>query len=338
MTDAQEKHGLPAAHVLQLLDVVARWGITADELFDGLDLDPKRLEEPRKRVSIPVLEQLAERARALTNEPALGVYLGMQMRVSAHGYLGFAAMTSSTVREALEIAMRFAPTRTSAIALRLHVEGDVCALVIDERVPLGRAQDLIILALIVGIEQIGSALTGRQLEGSADVTFSKPASFERFDGIARGRIRFDQPTNQLLFSTAALDLPIVLADPVARRLAQEQCERELDALGHQQNLAARVRALVPRQEGGFHSLEEIAAKVGVSPRTLKRRLAEQGTAFSELLEQQQRERALMLLRSQELSLEDIAERVGYSDVANFTRAFRRWTGLTPGAYRRAARP
>ncbi|HVH45406.1 MAG TPA: AraC family transcriptional regulator [Labilithrix sp.] len=336
MPDERENHSIPAAHVLQLAEVVARWGITADELFDGLDLDVKRLEEPLERVSLPLLDRLAVRARTLTREPALGVYLGMQMRVSAHGYLGFAAMTSSTVREALEIALRFAPTRTSAIVLRLHVDGDISSLVIDERVPLGAAQDIIILALMVGIEQIASALTGKHIEGSADVTFPRPDDFERFDEIARGRIRFDQPVNQLLFPSSMLDLPIVLADPVARRLAQEQCERELDALGHRGNLAARVRALVPRPDGGFHSLEEIAAMVHVSPRTLKRKLADQGTGFSELLEQQQRERALMLLRSPELSLENIAERVGYSDVANFTRAFRRWTGLTPGAYRRAA--
>lgn len=336
MKDERDKHSIPAVHVLQLLDVVARWGVTADELFEGLPLDVKRLEEPLQRVPIPVLDKLAQRARALTNEPALGVHLGMQMRASAHGYLGFAAMTASTIREALEIAMRFAPTRTSAIALRLHVDADVCALVIEERVPLGAAQELIILALIVGIEQIGSALTGKKLDGSADVTFSKPANFERFEHLGGHRIRFEQPENQLVFAAASLEHPIVFADPVARRLAQEQCERELEALGYRENLASRVRALVPNPEGGFFSLEEVAAQLGVSPRTLKRRLAEQGTGFSELLEEQQRERALMLLRSPELSLEEVAERVGYSDVANFTRAFRRWTGSTPGAYRRAA--
>lgn len=336
MTDEREKHSIPAAHVLHMVDVVARWGITPEELFKGLDVDVKRLAEPLARVPIPVLDKVSERARSLTKEPALGIYLGMQMRVSAHGYLGFAAMTSSTIREALEIAMRFAPTRTSAIALRLHVGGDVCSLVIEERVPLGAAREILILALVVGIEQIGSALTGKALVGTADVTFSRPAGLEHFGTIAQNAIRFDQPVNQLVFPVSTLDLPIVLADPVARRLAQEQCERELDALGEHGNLAARVRALVPKPEGGFYSLEEIAARVGVSPRTLKRKLADQGTAFSELLEQQQRERALMLLRSPELSLEQIASRVGYSDVANFTRAFRRWTGLAPGAYRRAA--
>jgi AraC-like DNA-binding protein len=336
MGDDRKGHSIPAAHVLQLIEVVARWGIGPDELLADLGVDARRLEEPLQRVSIATLETISARARDLTGESGLGVYLGLQMRISAHGYLGFAAMTSSTVREALEIAMRFAPTRTSAIALRLHVGGSVAALVIDERVPLGAAREMMILSLIVGIEQIGKALTGQSIEGSADVTFPRPPGFERFDGLGAGRIRFEQPTNQLVFASSILDLPIVNADPVARRLAQEQCERELDALGQATNLAARVRALVPKESGGFHSLEETAALVHVSPRTLKRKLAEQGTRFSELLEQQQRERALMLLRSAELSLEDVAERVGYSDVANFTRAFRRWTGLTPGAYRRAA--
>lgn len=334
--DPRDGHSIPAAHVRELVDVVARWGVSEEDLLAGLGLDPRRLVEPLERVSIPVLERLAERARALTGEPALGVYLGMQMRVSAHGYLGFAAMTSSTVREALELAMRFAPTRTSAVALRLQVDGDVAALVLDERVPLGAARELFILALVIGIEQIGSALTGTALEGTADVTFARPRGFDRFKALAHHEIRFGQPQNQLVFPAATLDRPIVLADPVARRLAQEQCERELAALGAQVNLAARVRALVPKPEGGFHSLEETAALVGLSPRTLKRRLSDQGTRFSELLEQQQRERALMLLRSPDLSLDEVAERVGYSDVANFTRAFRRWTALTPGAYRRAA--
>lgn len=335
MTDDRANHSIPAAHVLQLLEVVARWGVSDRELFEGLDLDIARLEDPLCRVSLPVLDRLAVRARELTREPALGIHLGMQMRVSAHGYLGFAAMTSATVRDALELALRFAPTRTSALALRLHLGDDVSSLVIDERVPLGDAQDLLIFALMIGLEQIAGALTGRMIEGNADVTFSKPAGFERRGDIAHGRIRFDQPIHQLVFPSFALDLPIIAADPVARRLAQEQCERELDALGERATLANRVRALVAKDDRGFHSLEEVAALVHVSPRTLKRKLADQGTAFSEIVEEEQRERALMLLRSADLTLEDVAERVGYSDVANFTRAFRRWTGRTPGAYRRA---
>lgn len=334
MADVRDDHGIPAVHVLQLVDIVARWGVSSEELLEGIDA--KDLADPSARLSIPVVEQIAKRAYALTAEPALGVYLGLQMRASAHGYLGFAAMTSSTIREALELAMKFAPTRTSALGLRLHVDGDVSALIIEERVPLGAARELILFALMVGFVQMAAALTGLELEGSADISVSRPANFERFANILKGPVRFDQPVNQLLFRASELERPIVMADPIARKLAQEQCERELDALGrqHQASVLERVRSVMTKSEGGFHSLDEVAALTGMSTRTLKRRLAALGTAFSTLLEDEQRKRALVLLRADELSIDQIAARVGYSEVANFTRAFRRWTGTTPAAYRR----
>jgi AraC-like DNA-binding protein len=239
------------------------------------------------------------------------------------------------VGQALELAVRFAPTRTTALGLRVHRDGELASLVIEERAPLGAAQDVVLLALIVGIQKIGEALTGKPLSGRADVTFPEPAYMRRFEHLVAGRIRFEQPANQLVFDAAGLDLPIVMADPAALRLAREQCERELTALGFGAGTGARVGGLLAREGGGFRSLEEVAALLHVSPRTLKRRLAAEGTAFSELLEAQRRERALLLLSS-ELPLEHVAERVGYSDMSNFTRAFRRWTGATPGAFRRSA--
>jgi AraC-like DNA-binding protein len=148
-------------------------------------------------------------------------------------------------------------------------------------------------------------------------------------------VRYDQPANELDFDAAVLDWPLTTADPAALQLAREQCERALEALGFDGGIVARVRPLISRSGGGFRSLDEVAARLHVSPRTLKRRLAERATTFSTLLDQARLERAQRLLASPRLSLEEIAERAGYSDVTNFTRAFRRWTGTTPAAYRRS---
>lgn len=331
----REECSIPAVHALHLAELIGRWGVTADELFAGLGIQKEALTDPAQRISIPVVEELVARARALTGEPGLGFYLGLQMRISSHGYLGFAAMASSTVGDALELACRFAPTRSTAVGLRLNVDRDRAALVIEERVPLGSAQDVILLCLLIGIRQIGDALTGRALEGFADVTFPEPEYARRFQGVTGARLRFGQPAHQLVFDASVLNLPLVMADPAALRLAREQCERELDALGYYGPFAARARALLHVEGGGFRSLDEVATLMHVSPRTLKRRLAAEGAVFSDLLDEQRRERAIVLLRSPDLSIESIAERVGYSDVANFTRAFRRWTGSTPAAFRRA---
>jgi AraC-like DNA-binding protein len=90
-----------------------------------------------------------------------------------------------------------------------------------------------------------------------------------------------------------------------------------------------------KSEGGFRSASQIARAIHVSPRTLRRHLEAQETSLSSLLDQERRDRALLLLRSPELSLAEIAERLGYRNLQSFERAFQRWTGTTPAAYKRS---
>lgn len=323
----------PAVHVLHLCDVLGRWSVPAPALLEPLGLTEEELVEPGARIDLGTLQRATERARELSGEPGIGFHLGMQMRISLHGQLGFAAMTAANVREAIDVAVRFAPTRTRALGLRLHEHGGTAALVVDERVPLGSAQDAVVFSLMVGIWQIGNALTGEELDGSADVAFPEPGYYARYASFGPGLVRFDQPAHQLLFDASILDLPLRAADPAAQRLALAQCERDLDALGHRDELLERVRNLASADEG-FHTLAEVARRMHVSPRTLKRKLAARGTSFSTLVDTMRRERATLLVRAGDLSMDEIARSLGYADAGNFTRAFKRWTGKTPSAFRR----
>jgi AraC-like DNA-binding protein len=332
--DVPEQEGLPASNVLHLVELTKRWGVSERQLFWGIDLRPRDLADPYLRVPISTGIALTERARALTGEPALGMYLGLQMSISAHGYLGFAAMSAATLRDALSLAIQYTPTRTTALALHLEVVGRHAALVVDERADLGSTRDIVLLGLLVGIWQIGNALLGRQVtESTVRVMFSEPAYYARFRHVPP-RVLFLQPANQLTFDTSLLDAPLVSSDPASLRLARDQCERLLDSSASSSRLIERVRRLVLRSDAGVRSFVELAAAVHVSARTLRRRLASEGVSFSALLEEARRDKALLLLRSPRLSIKDVAERLGYANVANFMRAFRRWTGQTPAAYRR----
>jgi len=333
MSVHDEPFTLPAAHALHLTDLVVGAGIAQEELLGPLGLDRASLSIPGAQLAVPVVVRLFQRARALTGNGAIGILLGLQMRASAHGYLGFAAMTASTLHEALETATRFVRTRTNALGLSLHVGDRSASLVIEERADFGEARDAILFALVVGIWQIGDALTGRQLPGSADFAFPRPAYIDLGTDFVP-RLRFDQPLTQLVFDVSALSLPLTMSDPVSRQLAYSECERSLEELGADQEILARVRKLVARASGGFHSLDEVANQLHLSSRTLKRRLSTHGVTYSDLLEEQRREKALLLLRSSGLSLDEVAEQLGYSDTSNFRRAFRRWTGISPAAYRR----
>ena len=335
---SSEKHWVPASHADQLLQLARRWSVSADDLLSGLGLTETAVQEPGGRLSAATYAALLERTRTLTGEPGLGFYLGLQKRITTYGYLGFAAMTASSLREALEIATQYTRVVTSLVQLRLQVEPGVACLLVEEMVDLGSVRDIPLISLMFGMHQIARTLTGQEVRGeSLDLSIPEPDYFPRFKHLMPNA-RFDQPVNQIIFDAAFLDLPLVQADRSGLRLAREQCERALDLLDRQRDAEVeRIRQVVWR-DGAYLSLEKVAKTLAISSRTLKRRLAAQGLSFSSLLAQERRTKAMFLLNMQQISLEEVAERVGYSTLSNFSRAFRQWTGRSPAAYRRSRGP
>jgi AraC-like DNA-binding protein len=325
-------HTVPGSYPLQVVQIASRWKIPPEELLEGMGLTEKELEEPAARIPLETMNALVARTRKLTGEPGLGFYMGLQKRISMYGFLGFAVMTASTLRECLELVTRYTPILTTAVSVRLAVHDGLAAIVIEPLTDMGDVLDVATISLVVGMAQIGTMLTGRDIGGVAEIDFPEPDYYPRFAHLAP-RMRFGQAVTQVLFDASALDLPVVMADRAALRLAREQCERELDALGFDSQLSDRVRRALPT-ETGFRSMAQVASVLHVSRRTLTRRLLAQGLSFSAILDGERRERALILLRSQDASLETISDRLGYSTVPNFVRAFQRWTSMTPAAYRR----
>lgn len=326
---------LPAVHTIDLIDLVGRWGVSPEALMAGYPHTVASLSVPGARLPLATIVALAERARTLTGEPALGFYLGLKMRLSAHGFLGFAAMVAPTLRHALAIATRFAPTRTDALSLRMHEEGGLAHLTITEHADFGSARDVVIFGLLTGIWQIGQGLTGRPITGAAEFAFPEPAYLKRGAHLAPGALSFCQPEHRLVFDAKLLDLPLQMADAAAEGLARAQCERELEALGFSARILPRVVAALTGPDQTLRNQEAVAKALGISTRTLKRRLAEEQTTFSAVRDNWLHDRATTLLLNADLTVEGVAERLGYSDAANFTRAFVRWTGTTPSAWRRA---
>lgn len=328
---ARASASLPAVHALQLAEfLAARWQLPATTLFAGLGLEPQALAQPGARLHRPQLERLFARAAELTGEPGLPVYFGMQMRISAHGFLGFAAMTARTLGEAIALAVRFAPTRTTALRLRLEERGKTASLYLDEVEDLGGARSPVLVALLIGIWKIGNDLTGRTLTGGAELAIPEPAYYARFAPLFPSSLRFGCKQTRHWFDRALLELPLLTADATARALAQQHCEAELAAMMGQSEVD-RVRQHLPAQGRGVRALPEVARLLGCSPRTLRRRLADEGATYSALVDAYRRDRAVLLLRQGVLGLDEIAAELGYSDAANFSRAHRRWRGRAPRA-------
>lgn len=318
-----------AIYIGLLIDVVERMNISAEELLEGSGISPEQANDVFWYLDFDVFARLFERAILLTNEPGLGFLLGLQMKVSCHGLVGFAAMIGKDVREALEIAQQFVGVLSTAFTILVDVGEESTSLYFNEISPEYSIGESGVMALALGFAIMGEAVTGKHLEGAAEFTFKRPDYFSRFENLIPGIVRFDQPHTRLIFSNTYLDLPLIMADPLTARLAREQCKRELNAVMKNSSFSRLVGELAFDEALGFCTLEDVAEKLHMSPRTLQRQLAQEDKSFSSVIDELRQHKATAMLRKREMSLDSIAETLGYTDTANFTRAFKRWTGTTP---------
>jgi len=327
---------VPASFVLQIAKALAAIGGDEAQLLGELALSEETLSEPERRVALPELIAIVERAAALSSWPELTLSLGMSASVTRFGPVGFAAMSCANLGEAISTGIRFAPLMSSALRLHLRDLGDRAALEVEQVFPLGAAALVVVPSLMIALWRVGEICTGRALPGDMELCAPEPETFRQYAHFAPGEVRFEQPCDRLVFDRAFLELPLVSADLAAARATREQCERMLSELTSAATLAERVRRSLFTPDGEVCSPRRLARQLGMSERTLKRRLAAQGTSYTELLDAARRTRALELLGS-DVSVEEVSARLGYSDAANFTRAFRRWTGQSPRALRQSAR-
>lgn len=324
---------IPSIYAAQLVQLAERWNVARTALLEGTGLVESQLEDPQVRVSPAAMWSLLQRALALTNEPALGFYLGLQLKLSSHGSVGFAAMTAATLRDALLVAERYLTLRAPFLTLHLTVEDEHATLTLGDSFPDVALRTFVTEALFTALVQMAHSLLGRSVGGLFELAYAEPAYFPGFSHLWGGPARFDRNESRLLFPKGLLDEPLRMADAVAARQAVAECERELATLHQTSSLLASVRSQLGEDPRGFPSLTELAHKRHVSPRTLKRRLAEQHTSYQRLLDELRRDRALKLLEVKSHTIEEIAVRLGYSDAANFNRAFRRWLGVSPSRWR-----
>lgn len=193
------------------------------------------------------------------------------------------------------------------------------------------------------LEQLWAAATvtlGRWLSGRDDLTwqahfrFARPRDLNEYERIFGTAPRFGESVTKLVFPAEVLDLPIATGNPELRVIAEAQAASALKALDSEPEILRRTRRAIEQRLGSEHAaLDDIAAMLGMSGRTLHRRLADCGCNFRELADAVRRARAEALLRDPAVALAEIAFLLGYREQSNFQHAFKRWTGRTPGEFR-----
>ncbi|MCK0155239.1 AraC family transcriptional regulator [Alcanivorax sp. S6407] len=328
------EYSVSAEYLSLMLDVMARRGIPSEELLVGTQIEPGCWRDPKARVSAHDFERVASRAIRMTGEPWIGWELGASMTLSSHGFLGYAAMSSATLGEALELAVKYFRTRSTMVQLETFQEGDVAVLQVNELLSLGGLTPLTMESLFSSFHFMGQKLLpGMEVLGELRFSYPEPEYFDRMRPLMPVPVYFDCAYNQMRFPVERMDCELQFADPRLAQMAADQCEQEMATIKAPPALLGQVRRIILAGGGRFPSVEEVASELHMSSRTLKRKLQQLGTSYQEILDGLRKGLAVEFLTQSDHTVDEIAMSLGYSDASNFARAFRRWTSRSPSDYR-----
>jgi len=331
---APQGMAVPAPYLRQLVELGCSWGLSEEDILRGTRIPAELLHKRGARIAGEQAALLGFNMIRLGGRPGFGFELGLNVKLTSHGSLGYAFLSAATLGEALAIAIRYVRQQWSVLELRMIEDGDRVAIELVDHFPLGPFRALVHEAALTLMWSHGCFVTGTD---DRDTELCFPWPEPDYYALYRDRlptVRWSQPETSIRVAAQRLDRRLVSADPVAASHALEEADRELAAVGETpEHFVERVRGLLRPAAGGFPPLEAVAASLFLSDRSLKRRLQASGTSFQKLLNEALQREALRLMLNPALDLQQIATRLGYQDPETFTRAFRRWTGSTPSAYR-----
>jgi AraC-like DNA-binding protein len=254
------------------------------------------------------------------------------------GALEYAAASAQTVRGALEVIVRYPRLVNDALSVSLEVDDRQAFLRLNSAIVLPRSSsDFQAAAFYVAMKLRPPIGPAPQIE--TWFTHARPEDTSEYDKTFPGEtVRFGMAANGFMLDVATLDLPLQSADPKLHALIRRHAEILLAELPRAQSFTENVRVLLSRElAGGDPGVAHVATLLHMSTRTLGRRLADEGTTFTELVEDLRRRLALQYVGGRDLDISEVAFLLGFADSSSFYRAFKRWTGQTPLAYRRSRR-
>jgi AraC-like DNA-binding protein len=324
--------------------MLQRWRQQAGSLLLETGLNADNLVH---QANITVLQQLQVFANAMrfAKRSDWALEFGKHLDINSHGPLGFAALSAPTLGDGIAVLEQFASIRSPYLNYRSIVSKDGVGIQIgtDKR-PLG-ALELPVVEIVMHIFQsfVEAILGHRVSEAVLSIAAPPPAHAALYADYFHAPCQFNAPANTFILPADLCALPSPFYDEKSYRVALTGCREALDALLRPDDMSTRLKHLLashfdqigagaaklslPRQD-------QMAKTLCVSPRTLIRQLAAQGTSFRALVAEQQADSACKLLLQARYSIAEVGVLLGYGDAANFSRAFVRTMGMSPGQYRR----
>lgn len=309
-----------------------RQGHDCAALLGQLHIQPALLDEPRARLAPEHFAKLMQLLwEALDDE-----YMGFGRQRSKRGTFAmmcYAIIHCRTLEKALLRGSLFYSLFPDAPSIQLKREGDWVRLTVDDST-LWDPDHFLVESLLVIWHRLGSWLIGQRIRlEEATFTYPEPDHSSEYQRLFPCSRRFAAGCTSLLFQARYVDMPLLQDERTLKLFLQHSPADLLARPDGGDSLVSQIRRQLGRDCSHWPDLEAVARQLHMSPQTLRRHLSEEGSSFQELKDNLRRDLAIYQLTRCELSIQDIAEQLGFSEPSAFHRAFKKWTGLTPGAYR-----
>ena len=315
----------PVTHINILYCWLLTQGYSTAELLKNTTLTADMFADGQGYMAFSLQQQFIVNVLDLTDNELLGIELGRYIGSHSSGLLGYAIKCAPTINEALDILSQNFKFRSSLFVVRKVVSAQACLLIFDEATEFDRVRTFLLLMFIsTCITLFNQEDKPSNIICSVTLTISKPQSWDHhlYPGI---RFYFDANQNSVTFDTKFLDKKMLASDPLTLHNLQEYFTlKSLD--NFDESFITQVRRVINKRLSFSPTQDEVAAELGLSTRSLRRKLQERESTYKDILNNLRAQKTIHLLKEKKLRIYQICELMGYNNLSNFRRAFKSWTG------------
>ena len=323
----------PMAFVAAVVHAYGERGMDPGAVLARAQITPDDLHDTQARITAAQMELLCEGAMRELDDEALG-WFSRPLPWGSYGMLARASLSAPTLGLALARWCRHHGLLTRDIRLQLSQEGDQAVLSIAEARALGALREFCLVSVLRNALGLASWLVDSRLPVlGACFPFSAPAHAAAYRVLFPGTTRFDAPQAAVRFDARYLQLPLVRDEAAMNRMLQHALPLTVRPYRRDRLLVERVRQQLALAPEAAHTASGVAQALHLSTRTLHRQLQAEGASLQQLKDEVRRARATELLQRSERPIKQVAQAVGFASEKSFIRAFRGWTGQSPGAFR-----
>lgn len=327
--------------ISKIVDALKEEGVPLRAALEGIRISDAELTSPQTKVSANQIVQSYRNAIRCSRNPSFAFDVGSQFHASSFGIYGLAVLSSIDFRQAAAFAVQYYRLTAPLVEVTFEEQPSWAAWGITV-LPF-RQLDTALHDFIVEL-QFGALLcVHRDVMGpdfhltQVQLTTQRPSGAARHAHQFGCEVLYQQPQNRLLFPAEWLDRKPSLGNPVTYAQVADLCDKLLTELKQNTGVAGKVRQVLLANLESPPDADALAGQLGLSTRTLRRRLQQEQTSYRELIDDLRAQAAIRYMRDTHLTVENVAFLLGFSDPAAFRHAFRRWTNTAPNEFRRSVR-